>query len=190
MPKEIETKFKITSPREIRTLLKKIKARFTIKQLEKDIYYKVPGALSRINSIRLRKISKKDGLFTIKSLTKDNPGGIFKVLDEKEMPISEVERFKNILKALGFEIAFRKEKRREIYSYSSTKITLDKLPFIGWYLEIEGSKNNIKKLAKLLCLDMNSAIPGTYMSIFNEYRKHHKRKDLELTFENERHNLP
>ncbi len=181
MPKEIETKFKIGSAEKFKRNLKKIGARFLAKELERDTYY-CHGILQDSGfTIRLRSVADK-GIFTLKGSSGSAPSRTYKVRNEIEAGINDVKAFGKILKQLGFMPRFKKEKIRETYKWKDAKISVDKLPFMGFYAEIEGSKKSIKEAAGLLGLDMARAIPDTYMKLFDYYKMLHKKPDLQLVF--------
>jgi len=175
---EIETKFKVPSEKAIASALKRLGARFEGRAEERDIYYYPPRGVS---AVRLRSGSGRT-VFTVKIFHKGNPGRGFKIRNEFEAEIKNEKAFQNILKALGFKPAFRKEKKRLLYSWRGAKISVDRLPFIGTYLEIEGKKAAIRRAAKKLGLDMKNASASTYMDIFGRYKKLKKKPKLELVF--------
>ncbi|MGB2705584.1 MAG: class IV adenylate cyclase [Candidatus Omnitrophota bacterium] len=185
MPKEIETKFKIDSVEKFKRNLKKIGARFVSKEFEQDTYYRSPAPQSSCSTIRLRSITDK-GVFTLKGAAGGAPSRTYKVRSELEVGINDVRAFDEILKQLGFMPRFKKEKIRETYKWKDAKISLDKLPFIGFYTEIEGPKRTIKEAAALLGLEMSRAIPDTYMELFNYYKMLRKKPALRLVFKSER----
>lgn len=180
MAKEVETKFNVASATELRKALKRIGARFISRRLEKDIYYGIPCRPSSI-AIRLRSVGKR-GVFTVKCSSGTSSSKAYKVRDEFETEVEDAETFKMILKKLGFSTRFRKEKIRESYSCRGAGIFIDKLPHIGFYVEIEAPRARIKEIAGLLGLDMARAIPDTYMQLFNYYKIRHGSPGIELVF--------
>jgi len=182
MPKEIETKFKIGSPKAFRKKLKKIKAKFVSKEYEQDVYYKKKGIGFPVTVIRLRTINKKMGLFTVKVAKSRKKAKTFKIRDEFEISIADTKVFSILLRKLGFIPGFIKEKKRETYLTKGAKIVLDQLPYIGWYTEIEACQKRIKELALALGLDINKAIPVTYGELFKKYQKANNKPNLELVF--------
>jgi predicted adenylyl cyclase CyaB len=181
MPKEIEIKFKIKSPKVIKKRLKKIGAEKISSTFEKDTYYILPYNRKIPHTIRLRTI-KKEGIFTVKYPVLKNKSKKYKILNELETPVKDVDLFGRMLKKIGFKPSFFKEKLRETYKFKKTLITIDKLPHIGFYLEIEGAKNKIKKISKLLKLNPKEAQVSTYMDIFNEYKKEHNKPNIRFIF--------
>lgn len=182
MPKEIETKFKIESTDTFKRNLKKIGAIFISEEFEEDTYYRSPAGCPYFGTIRLRAISNK-GTFTIKDSTQRKKSRIYKVRNELEVSVNDVKTFNNIVQKLGFIPCFRKEKIRETYRWKDAKISIDKLPFISFYVEIEASKKRIEEVVSLLDLDIKKAIPDTYMKLFNYYKILHKKPKLQLVFD-------
>ena len=178
---EIEAKFKIKSQKAITRELKKVGARLVEETKEKDIYYRSPTGSRMPSAVRLRSSGKRT-VFTVKSIPKKVFSRSFKIRNEFETDIKNKKAFQEILKILGFREAFRKEKYRLSYQWRRLKISVDKMPFIGLYLEIEGEKKKIRCAAKALGLDMKNAITHTYMELFDRYKKLNKKPGLELVF--------
>ncbi|GAG22834.1 unnamed protein product, partial [marine sediment metagenome] len=61
----------------------------------------------------------------------------------------------------------------------------DELPFIGFYLEIEGSKKGIKEIEIKLGLKEKNRITKNYLQLFLDYKKKKKIKAENMLF-----NLP
>jgi len=170
MPLEIEAKFKISSPGAFRRTLKKNRAVFVSRRFERDIYYSFGGGDFRDTVIRLRSLDKNKGIFTVKFRKGNKNRGKFKVREEIETIIPAPADFEMILRKLHFKEAFRKEKVRETYKLCGAKVLLDKMPYIGWYAEIEGSKDKIVGLTKKLGLVMDKDADKTYNELFEEYK--------------------
>jgi len=188
MARETETKFKIDFPPKLRKSLRKIGAKFISKEFERDTYYSLPACrtsrpsrVSDVTVIRLRLTGKK-GIFTVKARIPRVASCVYKVRDELEVKITDAETFRKMLDKLRFIPRFYKEKVRETYKWKESKILIDRLPHIGFYAEIEGPKAKIKKAARLLTLDIEKGSPETYMSIFNRYKKLHKKPHIKLIF--------
>lgn len=179
---EVESKFKIVSPDEVRRRLAEIGARLISRELEKDAYYAVPEG-SGLTAVRLRSTGRR-GLFTIKSAPpaggESKPG--LKVLEEAQVEVDDAARFARLLEKLGLVPQFRKEKIRESYDWSGLSIFLDELPHLGFYLEIEAPEEGIRAAATALGLDMSQASGETYMEIFSRYKSLRRAPELELVF--------
>ena len=181
MPIEIETKFKVQFPKELRKKLKYIGTKFVSRKLEQDIYYKASEFNPALSVVRLR-LAGDCCIFTIKRAGNNGKSSKYKIRDEAEVKISNAKVFQKKLKTLNFKQSFKKEKIRETYRCKGAKVLIDKLPHIGFYVEIEGPKIAIKKIVKLLGLDIEKAIPHTYVQIFNKYKRKMKKPNLDLVF--------
>ena len=182
MPKEIDTKFKITDPKALKESLKKIGAAFISKNLEQDTYYLSPKSNLALEVIRLRNINGK-GIFTLKKAQPFKGSYVYKIRNELEVDVSDPQKFNQMLLALGFKPIFVKEKVRHTYRFGGANICIDELPYLGFYLEIEGTKSKIRIIAKKLNLDIKKAIAVTYLEIFKQYNKRrHKINKNKLIF--------
>jgi len=186
MAREVESKFRVGSPEEIREKLIGVGARFLSRNLEKDTYYSLPEGQA-LSAVRLRSFGQK-GLFTIKSAPEagfESAPGI-KVLEELQVEVDDAVLFGRMLEMMGFSPQFKKEKIRESYDWNGLLICLDELPHLGFFLEIEAPEDALAKTAAALGLDMGRAIGMTYMQIFSRYKAARNAPDLELTFESKR----
>jgi adenylate cyclase class 2 len=181
MPKEIETKFKISSPAAFKRSLTRLNVAPVSKKFEGDIYYSGLTCKNKPEVIRLRSIGRK-GIFTLKFRVGQRRCSAYKVCDEFEVEVNDVKAFGQILATMGFVPIFRKEKIRETYRWKDVLILVDELPYLGSYVEIEGPKGRIAEVARRLGLKMSKGISKTYIELFNEYKKRHKDPGLELVF--------
>ena len=82
-----------------------------------------------------------------------------------------------ILEHLGFSAAARYEKHRETWLLGGIEVVLDHTP-MGDFVEIEGSRESLDSTAASLDLDPEKAVRGSYLSLWSEYRKSHRGRDL------------
>ncbi len=61
-----------------------------------------------------------------------------------------------------------------MWKYDRTEIYIEELPRIGWFVEIEGSEKNIKKVAKTLGFDIQKGVKKSYREYFAELNKKKK----------------
>ncbi|MBN1353390.1 MAG: class IV adenylate cyclase [Candidatus Omnitrophica bacterium] len=181
MGTEIETKFKVNSPAAIRKRLIVMRARLISRRLEKDVYYRCYLKTQNAEAIRLRSVGGKY-IFTLKKSSVGPKGRIYKVCDEFEIEVNDGELFDSLLRRLGFTRDFKKEKIRETYKYKNAKVCLDRLPHMGYYVEIEASKRDINSVARSLKLDITKGLSDNYMRLFLHYKRTHKKPNLKLTF--------
>jgi adenylate cyclase, class 2 len=155
MPQNLEVKIKCGSFRNIKKTLEIIGAKFTSTLNQKDIYYK--------NSKGLLKLRIENGKQTlIRYKRNENSANRWSNYNLLEFGQGNADRFfRNV-----FEIETVVEKKRLLYMYKNTRVHLDKIRYLGNYLELETLVINGKKDAKkrfneivyLLKLDLHKQI--------------------------------
>lgn len=143
------------------------------------------GGLRRRESLlRLRKDRE------IRLTYKGDPGAAgaelkdaVKVFRELEVTVSDFDRTRAILEALGFSPVQTYEKHRETFALDGTECCLDVLPF-GHFLEIEGPADRIQSASQRLGLPWAKRILANYLAIFDAVRAEHGLAFTDLTFAN------
>ena len=107
----------------------------------------------------------------------------FKVLNELEVEVSDFPVMNDILESLGFHCEQVYEKWRETLVIENTQFCLDAMPY-GNFLEIEGTKKDIKQYAQDLGLQWGKRILANYLEIFEILRKKLDLKFTDVTFHN------
>jgi len=110
-------------------------------------------------------------------LTKKGPNTdpVFKVTTEEEIYVrfgSPQEAVRTFL-FCGFVETFRYEKIRYNFRGPHIAIAYDTLPFIGDWIELEGDKAVIERVAKLLGLSMKKAVNQSYKKLFQQWQTDH-----------------
>lgn len=180
MKTEIEVKFKIKNPDFIRKKLRKIKAQFVGKAFERTVRFDTrnKNLEKQGKFLRIRTGFKNTITFKQKIKTKEKK---FREREEIEFEISNPRKMEIILENLGFTRRLIMEKYREKWQWGSAEIVIDKLPF-GNFIEIEGSKKSIQKIAKLLGLRLADGITATYWGLWKDYQKQKGIKDENIIF--------
>jgi len=187
---ENEVKFKVKDIKKMRSLLIKLGAKPYPKTKETDYSFDTPdGFLSRQGKLlRLRKIQRQ-AVLTFKG---PRVAARFKKREEINIKLDNFKSAKNFLCQIGFVECFNKEKIRQSFRYGNIEITFDKLPFIGYYLEIEGKDSDILKLIKKLNFNLSEAINESYNQLFqlfcivNQDKIKCFKRRLEFSFRSER----
>lgn len=145
---EIEKKYKIDKKRliELATKLIKLGAKFDYETFEENYLHKGGILDDRPAVLRLRKTEQKTTL-TYKERTA--PESEFKQQIEFETVVSDVEATEAIIEKLGYTLSIVYEKHRKAWRFGNVEVVLDELPF-GYYMEIEGSVEDITKAEKQL----------------------------------------
>ncbi len=98
----------------------------------------------------------------------DLPGlaGGSKVREELETSVVDAAALEAILRSLGYHEVVAYEKRREVWRWGGCVVTLDELPQLGWWLEIEGPDGTAVEQARA-ALDLAAAVPAgeTYVEL-------------------------
>lgn len=187
---ETEIKFKIQNKKEIVLLLLRMGAKRCRKEREVDYLFDFPKDLlmRRGGILRLRK-TVSGTLLTFKGPLLSSR---FKKRDEINVNVGDFIKMKNVLERIGFVGVFSKEKIREKFTCNNLEIFLDKLPFIGYYLEIEGKPCDIVGFIQKTGLPMKEAIKESYNELFHSFcmvnqRKIKKnKKKIEFSFESQK----
>lgn len=172
MPKEIEIKFRIDSEAEILRKLESLGATKTNEGLEHNEVFDNGKLREKGFLLRLRQFDGKNILTFKTAIEKEE----FKKADEIELEVNNLQRMKNILQNLGYEVFWIYEKRTKRFLLEGTKVSIDELT-IGTFMEIEGSESSIRNVIEKLGLDPMEGITDTY---FDLYEKFCKEKGMEM----------
>jgi adenylate cyclase class 2 len=184
---EMEVKFFLPDPKATRDALREAGAVETSARVfEFNLRFDDErGGLRRRESLlRLRKDRE------IRLTYKGDPGAAgaelkhaVKVFRELEVTVSDFDRTRAILEALGFSPVQTYEKYRETFALDETECCLDALPF-GHFLEIEGPAERIPSASQRLGLSWAKRILANYLAIFDAVRAEHGLTFTDPTFAN------
>ncbi|HET7442298.1 MAG TPA: class IV adenylate cyclase [Terriglobales bacterium] len=178
--KEVEIKFRITNLRELTARLRAAGfRRVTPRTHEMNTLYDLPGQQLRKRGelLRLRKYGS-DWLLTHKA---KGAAGRHKTRVETQTAVENGGKMEGILRALGFQAAFRYEKFRSEWSDGSGHVVLDHTP-IGDYGEIEGAPRWIDQVANKLGIERRDYITKTYAELFAHWKSQMGTQAKEMTF--------
>ena len=171
MAKEIEVKFEVQDFESVRRALRKLGGRCGWGGREEStIFDTTRRALkSRGEALRIKTEDGRNALLTFKG--PKTKKGKFKVREEIETSLESSAAGEMILKRLGFEEQLRYTKRREHWELGKSSVELDTL--LGHrFVEIEGTKQSIKEIARLLHLDWaRSSIESYYPDVLRRLQK-------------------
>lgn len=183
-------------------------------QLEQEVKFRLPSwddGIRRIEaaggtSIRPRhfesnqlfdypdsRIAKRDSALRLRFvgdqawLTYKGPNhgsGRIKQRRESETFLGDGRAMEAILESLGLEVRFRYEKYRASYLLSEAELSCDETP-IGAFLEIEGSPEEITRIAGELTLDMKDAMNLSYPRLYQLHRAENPRAPEFMVFARE-----
>ncbi|TVR01923.1 MAG: CYTH domain-containing protein [Desulfovibrionales bacterium] len=92
----------------------------------------------------------------------------FKVLEELETRVDDLEAMRNMLEVLGYDIVFQYEKLRATWLWESCTICLDMLPFTQ-IVEVEGTPESIERTASRFGLDSLKTSSLSYVRLYQEH---------------------
>ncbi len=107
-----------------------------------------------------------------------------RVREEIEFSVSDFNRARQLLEALGFQISMSYEKFRSSYDLNGAHIVLDELPY-GNFVEIEGPDvGTIRSINEILGLNWNAGVAASYTALFERLKHNRELEFRDLTFEN------
>lgn len=182
MAQEIEAKFYVMRPDELRRRLKALEAKLTEPRiLEVNIRFDTPQQEFQQSGrvLRLRQDSRVR--LTYKDSDKIQSGAMSR--REIEFTVSDFDSAKEFLEALGYQVALTYEKYRTTYQMPGVEIMLDEMPY-GNFVEIEGDEAQLRPTADKLRLKWEAAIQDSYSGLFAKLRARRHMQVRDLTFEN------
>ena len=143
MTKEIEAKFRLSDPELLRERLRRLDAVWSGRVFETNSIFDTPDRRLRNadRGLRVRQWQSLDADGRAgATLTFKGPreAGELKSREEVETPVADAAATATILQQVGFEVVVIYEKRRETWRLGDCEVTIDELPRLGWYAEIEG----------------------------------------------------
>ena len=192
--KEIEIKIKIENIKEIRDKILKLNVEFIKTEKEIDEYFDFEDK-TLINADKTLRIRNKE-VVCFKGPRENNQTFQRKarslkdscdkrISEETETKIQNYENFINFLNKSGIKVSFVKEKMREYFKKDNLIITIDTLPCLGSFIEIEGPEEAIDNAAKKLGFSKDDYITEIYSELFNKFKKENNIQAKWMVFEND-----
>ena len=164
---EIEQKYRISKPENLRRRLRALGARRFRTGLEHNEFFDWQGRLRRKRlALRLRRFGGSSGVLTLKGPRRRSR---FTKRLELETKV-HYDAARSILAQLGFRSWARYTKRREAYAIGQGVVTLDRIAGRGWFLEIEGRPRAIERLERNLGLRPLNREERSYMEMLFGYK--------------------
>lgn len=179
---ETEVKFYLPNIDPVRTRMIDLGAVYKDRTFETNIRFEDPekSLIKKKSLLRLRKDKKITLTYKSEPPFKDNQ---FKILQEFEVEVSDFDAMEHILKSLGFQEEQIYEKWRETYILDDTHLCLDTMPY-GDFIEIEGKKESIQKLASQIGFLWEKRILLNYLAIFDVIKRKLNLSFYDVTFGN------
>ena len=165
MRTEIEAKFEVESHEKITEKLAELGAEFLAEQLQTDYYFDDANrSLTRTDRcLRLRQqnvAADEKNFLACKGAREKHD---FKKREEIEIEIDNADPVRALLAALGYHQVLTVQKKRCLWRLAGCEISLDELPLLGSFVEIEGpDEDKIAEVQKNLGLAHLPHISETY----------------------------
>jgi len=164
---EIEAKIRLKDLPRTREAVLNLGGRLDKERFREDntLYDFSSGALEQKRcALRVRRAARKTFL-TFKGTPQKSRR--FKVREEFETEVKNEKDLRKILRALGLVPVFRYQKFRTVYRKGRLKICFDETP-VGDFLELEGERNEIMKLARSLGFGRADLVKTDYVELLLE----------------------
>ena len=185
MPIEIEAKLKVDSLAKISRKLKDCGAEFLRSRLHTDTYFDDSKSTLRKSDIALRIRRQRIGRKEQVVITFKGPRqkGHYKHRQEIQFKVSDARLAEQFLAALGYKGVLTFQKKRRVWRLGGCEAALDKLPFLGDFVEIEGpGEKKIAAVQKKLGLDDLPHIQESYAVLMSKKLKRRGRKHNKVYF--------
>ncbi len=183
MSTEIEAKLRIESLQELEHKLNMIGAEFLGEQLHTDRYFDdVSSSLKNGDkALRLRREVTGEREKTLLAYKGPKEKDNFKKRQELEVQVGNGKLAEQLLLALGYHKALTFEKKRRIWQVGDCIVSLDQLPLMGGFVEIEGPDDKkIADVQKKLRLANLPHIPESYALLIEQKLRQLDRKEREV----------
>ena len=188
MPTEIEAKMRVADHQTVGRRLEESGAEATGEVIERDAFFDTAdrALMGSDRGMRLRVQRSVDDAareprirLTYKGPRTDSR---VKTRRELETDIGDAETFASVLEELGFERTIEFEKRRQHWQLSGCCVTLDTLPHLGCFVEIEGpDEPTVLAVREQLHLGGAALITDSYAKLLAGYLEAHGIADRVIT---------
>ncbi len=171
---ETEIKLEVLNPRALKRRIGELGFRpIKARHFESNYLFDFPDLRLRKARCLLRlRFADGQGILTFKGTPLRSRG--YKVRREIEAGVENGDHVREILQNLGLREVFRYEKYRTIYAQRARSkkagtphLVYDETP-IGTYVELEGSKRWIDRVARRLGFDRENYVPASYGKLFRQ----------------------
>jgi len=184
---EVELKFPLKDSEPMRKLLIDMGFSSSGRVFENNIVFDTPGGTLESSGklLRLRQDSKVR--LTYKEPPADSThAGRFKVKQESELIVTDFETMRYILRRLGFTRERVYEKYREHFTRGTgVSAEIDRLPHMGFFLELEAPAESMVQLAAGLGFEPGQGSRENYFQLFQAHCSRTGLKFSDMRFEDE-----
>lgn len=177
---EIEVKLAVSSRQEAEHRLRAAGAREQSERLFEDnrLYDDPADSLQQAGRVlRLRRFGERSVVTFKAEPTPSDAGERYKIREEHETTVDNLEAVDAILTRLGFQVRWRYQKWRQQWALAAVAVELDETP-IGVFLELEGEPDAIDLAAKLLGFSSDDYLTSSYRELAVQRRGSDRPGDL------------
>lgn len=170
MSREIELKFRLSEPAVLRDRLRALGARPVRHDREVNHIFDTHdrSLADRGGVLRVREITTDGVDAATTQLTYKGPreNHAVKVREEIETTAGDAGKLGLILARVGFRETIRYEKRRETWLAGDCEVTVDELPILGFFGEIEGpSIELVRQAQRALAISGGDLVNESYIAL-------------------------
>lgn len=179
---ECEAKFQVDSLDAIRARLEEAGCTGGERVLERNWVLDRPGdrLLREGTLLRVRNCGGEGGVLTVKGKCRTTE---FKTREEVESPVESTDNVLRQMAMLGFVVKCIYEKYRETWRWRDCTLMLDECPELGYFLEIEGTPDDIRRTAADLGLDCDDHLKKSYLDLWCKYLRKRGENYRHMVFE-------
>ena len=187
MPVEIEAKMKVTDLGPTRERLVAAGATLIGEFFERNVFFDTEdrSLLAADEGLRVRsahniRSNEHTSIVTFKGPRKHGP---LKSRDETEVTVGDLAGANALLECLGFKRTLSFEKHRESWSLGGCRFELDEIPFLGFYVEIEGPKEDtVMKMREQFALADRPVVRASYIALLMTHLQERGETTRDVTF--------
>ena len=161
--KEVEIKILNINPSKIKNIVLKNGGKKIRKVFQKNVFYENQITKKKGIVVRIRQ-EKQNFWLTLKSPMQIQKG--HKVRKEYELNIDSFEFAEGMISLLGLKQIGIGECKREYFKLKNCIVEIIEMPKIPTFLEIEGSEQNILKVAKILGYSEKDYVAENVLDIY------------------------
>ena len=152
----------------------------SVRHFEDNCLLNFPDGKLQLERCLLRiRFADGKGILTFKGAPQAN--GIFKTREELETGIEDGAVVLQILQRIGMLLGFRYQKYRREFLLDGVHIAVDETP-IGNYVELEGSEDDIRRVAERMGIDESRFLRLSYYSLYLEYCREKQKTPEHMIF--------
>ena len=189
MSHEIETKLKYQDHEGLKRVLMAAGAEFVNESVQRDAYLddSAGSIRSRDAALRIREETRADGHAEV-SVTFKGPceASSLKKRQEVNLAVTSRQSAEELFAGLGCRKVMVIEKKRKSWRLGGCEVTLDELPLIGRFVEIEGpDEAAVGRVQNRLGLGQLSHIPHSYTVLIQQEMARRGADATDVTFGSE-----